>query len=255
MEAQQTTMSTTAAGLQWKWVLIGVGVGAAVIGIIVGVTASAFLNPFIPSIIACAGFIITGFIVGYYSPGTTIREAAVGGVILALLLLVILLTMFSQRVTFMQTFATLVFGYLMAFLGGWVGETFQRERSVKRRGMQWRWVGVGVIVSVVLNSLGVFGLAPLYNYNLTAVFISFLVTFVLAGYIIGFFSAGVTIKEAALAGLFTILIDAGLVEFGLGLPVPLESMLIAMTSGFLLSMVGAWAGEQFQMSFQQQKAE
>lgn len=252
MQNQESETSAASPSLQWKWVSIGVAVGAAVIGVIVGVTASAFHNLFIPSLIACTGFVVTGIIVGYYSPGITVREAAVGGAILAILLLC-LLGILGQRVTLMQTLTTIVFGYLLAFVGGWVGENLQEDRSEALRGMQWRWVGVGMVVSVVLNSLGVFGLAPLLNYSLTAVFVSFLVTFVIAGYVVGYFSAGVTIKEAALAGLLTVLFDWGLVAFGFGITIPMGNMLFAMTAGFLLSMVGAWAGERLQESMQQQQ--
>lgn len=258
MENRSTATASTTSSFQWKWVIRGVVVGAIVMGVIVGVTARGFHNFFIPSLIACTGFVVTGIIVGYYSPGVTIREAAVGGAILAVLLLVSLLTVFGHRMSVVQTIITLVFGYLLSLVGAWVGERLQEDRAESARGgrgMQWRWVFIGSIVAVVLNSLGVFGLAPLLNYNLTAVFITFLVTFVIAGYIVGYFSPGVTIKEAALAGLITIIVDWALVEFGLEIPVPLSSMLFAMTAGFLLTMLGAWLGERLQVSMQHKKTQ
>lgn len=255
MENPSVATTTTAVPFQWKWVIVGVIVGAVVMAVIVGVAARGFQNLFIPSLIACIGFVVTGIIVGYYSPGVTLREAAVGGAILAALLLGSLLTMFGHGMSAGQTIVTLLFGFVLTLVGAWVGESFQEDRAQQLKGMQWRWVFIGVIVAVALNSLGVFGLAPMLNYNLTAIFITFLVTFVIAGYLVGFFSAGVTIKEAALAGLITIFVDWLLVEFGLEIPVPFSSMLIAMVSGFLFTMAGAWLGERMQAIRQQRQAQ
>lgn len=253
--ANQDVAATGTPMLQWKWVVVGVIVGAVVIGVIVGITASAFRNVFIPSLIACVGFVVTGIIVGYYSPGVTVKEAAAGGVVLAFLLIISILMFFGQRLTMLQAVTTVVFGYLMAFVGGWVGENLQKNRSAELRGIHWKWVGIGIVVSLVLNSIGVFGLAPLFKYNMTAIFVSFLVTFVIAGYAVGYFSAGVTIKEAALAGLLTVVVDLLLVDFGLGISVPVGNMLFGMTAGFLLSLLGAWLGEQMQAGMQQKKGE
>ena len=250
---EELATGNTLTRLQWKWVSIGVVAGAAVLGLIVGVTATVFHNFFIPSLIGCTGFVVTGIIVGYYSPGITVKEAAIGGAILAGLLLLTLWIPFRQQLTLAQTFITPLFGFLLALAGGWVGGHLQHDRAAGVTGMQWRWVGIGVIVSVVLNSLGVFALAPLYNYNLKAILVSFLVTFVIAGYVVGYFSHGVTIREAALAGILTVIVDWLLVQFGLEIPVPFSSMLVAMICGFLLSMLGAWVGERLQVSMQRQK--
>lgn len=251
MEKVSSETVSAALRFQWKWVMRGVLVGALVMGVIVGVTARGFQNIFIPSLIACTGFVVTGIIVGYYSRGVTILEAAVGGAILAVFLLGSLLTFFDHRMGFMQTATTLAFGYLLSLLGAWVGESLQEDRAEQLHGMQWRWVFIGSVVALVLNSLGVFGLAGAMSYNLNSIFISFLVTFVVAGYIVGYFSHGVTIKEAALAGLMTIIVDWIIVEVGLEIPVPLASMLFAMMAGFLLAMMGAWMGERLQASRQQ----
>jgi len=253
MQNQEPSSAATSA-LQWKWVIIGVIAGAFIMGVIVGITAKSFHNVFIPSLIGSIGFVITGIVVGYYSPGVTIREAAVGGLILAVVVLFSLLTVFSQSITVFQTLVTVVFGYLLAFVGGWVGENLQEERAEQTRGMQWRWVGAGIVVALILNSIGVFVFAPLFNYNLTAIFVSFLVSFVIAGYVVGYSSAGVTIKEAAVAGLATVVIDWALVSFGLGMSVPFRETIIGLTAGFLLSMLGAWAGEWLQASMQKQKS-
>ena len=250
---KESATTAARAKLRWKWVSIGVVAGAAVLGLIVGVTASVFHNFFIPSLIGATGFVVTGIIVGYFSPSTAIKEAAIGGAILSGLFLLALWIPFRQQLTLAQTFIAPLFGFFLALAGGWVGEHLQQDRAAGTTGMQWRWVGIGVIVSVVLNSFGVFALAPLYNYNLDAVFVSFLVTFVIAGYVVGYFSHGVTIREAALAGVVTIVIDWLLVQFGLDISVPLSSMLVAMICGFFLSMMGAWVGEQLQTSMQRKK--
>ncbi len=253
MENQEPATSVPLSKLQWKWVIIGVAVGAVVVTLIVGLTTSTFHNIFIQSFMGCIGFMCTGIIVGYFSPGVTIREAAMGGAILAIFFLLALLLFFGQQVNTIQILVTIVFGYLLAFAGGWVGENLQQDRSPQVRGMQWRWVAIGVIVGVVLNSVGVFAVSPLLNYNLNAIGLSFLLTFVVAGFIVGFFSPGVTIKEAALAGVFTVIVDWVLVFIGLGIPVSKPSMLFAMTSGFFLSLLGAWFGERLQASMQKQK--
>src|SRR5713101_6352866 len=177
MENQEPATSVSPSKLQWKWVIVGVVVGAVAVSLIVGLTTSTFHNFFIQSFMGCIGFMFTGIIVGYFSPGVTIREAAMAGAILAILFLLALLLFFGQQVTTFQTLVTIVFGYLLAFAGGWVGENLQQDRGPETRGMQWRWVAIGVIVGVVLNSIGVFAVSPLLNYNLNAIGLSFLITF------------------------------------------------------------------------------
>jgi hypothetical protein len=250
----QDSPSGFLAGLQWKWVIVGVIAGAAVMGIIVGVTARAFHSTFVSSLIGSIGFVVTGMIVGYKSPGVTIREAAVGGCILALLVMFSLLTIFGQDITLAQTVITAIFGFLLAFVGGWVGENLQEEKSDQTRGLQWRWVGVGVVVAFVLNAAGVFLLAPLFNYNLDLIFVTFLVSFVVAGYVVGYTSPGVTVKEAAMAGAATVIIDWLLVEFGMEMHVPMRELTIGLVAGFLMMMLGAWVGELLQASMKKAKA-
>ncbi len=250
---KESSATSPLASLRWKWVSLGVVAGGAVLALIVGVTASVFHNFFIPSLLGCTGFVVTGVIVGYFSQGITVKEAAIAGAILAGLVLFTLWIPIRQQMTSAQILIAPLFGFFLALAGGWVGEHLQQDRAAGVTGMQWRWVGIGVIVSVVLNSLGVFALAPLYNYSLNAVFVSFLVTFVIGGYIVGYFSHGVTIKEAALAGIITVLIDWLLVQFGLEITVPVSSMLVAMICGFLLSLMGAWVGERLQVSMQRQQ--
>ncbi len=249
---QEEVPSARGRVLQWQWVFMSIVVGTMLVSLFVTVTTAAFGNPFIPARIGSLGVVVTGFIVGYFSPGVTIKEPAIAGSLLVVIVLFVLYVGFNFELTWYEALAAIGFGFLLSLLGAWIGEAFQGHVATRTYGLQWKWIAVGVTVGFVLNNFFVFLLSPLFNINLTAVLVSFLVSFVLTGFVVGYKSPGVTIKEAAIAGLLTVVLDwlIWLIVDVAFMPVPLVHLVVTLIAGFLLAMIGAWVGEKLQAALE-----
>jgi len=242
------------AGLQWQWVFMSIVVGTMLVSVIVAVTSSVFRNPFVPTLIGSLGFVVTGIIIGYFSPGVTIREPAIAGAMLVLIASVVLYAGFDFNLTWFQSLSAIGFGYVLSLLGAWIGEALQGTVAARTYGVQWKWVSVGITVGFVLNNFFVFLFAPLFHIDLKAVLVSFLVSFIITGFIIGYKSPGVTIKEAAIAGILTVVLDWLMVNIGFRIAVPMVYLVLTLAAGYFLAMTGAWLGEKFQESMERTRA-
>jgi hypothetical protein len=107
---------------------------------------------------------------------------------------------------------------------------------------------VGTVLGFVLNVLFVFLLPKLYNLNLQVMSFVFAFSFVLTGFIVGYKSPGVTLKEPAVAGAIAILIEWVFIQFLLGLEVSIAILIVGLAEGFLLTFFGAWIGERYQLA-------
>jgi hypothetical protein len=249
----------SATGLQWKWVIVGVIVGLVVVGISYFLVAPTFKSAPIQALVMLSGFIITGAVVGFFSPGVTIREATVAGALVIVLMIGMLLILGEQLVQDQtKNFLGLLLGIAMSWVGAWVGEKLQGsqghdEHETKRMGFTdliWKWVIVGVVLGFALNVVLVFVLAPIFNINLNIAFALFVVSFVITGFVVGLKSPGVTLKEPAIAGVLAVVLDWFFLEYGIELAVPGGYLAFGLILGFLLTLFGAWLGERYQMSLE-----
>jgi len=148
----------------------------------------------------------------------------------------------------------LVFSGLLSLAGAWMGEKLQgsfenkAEPSEPAEAFQWKWVLAGLALGFVLNVLFVFLLAPLFNINLNLVHVAFSFSFVLTGFIVGYKSPGVTIKEPALAGAIAVIVEWLFIQYGISLPIPAGYIAFGVVEGFLLTLFGAWLGERYQLA-------
>lgn len=254
--------SSQSQGLQWKWVIIGVAVG-------VGIAATSFLIVLptfhaipVQAMVLLAGFIATGIIVGYASPGVTIREASVAGGLVALLTIIILnLSGAALGQDMLRNLLLVALGFGLSWIGAWVGEKLQgseghSEEETKRlfTDVQAKWVIVGVILGFMLNVLAVFLLTPLFNVRLDVAFGAFLLSLAVTGFIVAYKSPGVTLKEPAIAGFLAVLLDWSFLEFMLDLYVSGGYLAFGLILGFCLNLFGAWLGEKYQMSLESRQA-
>jgi uncharacterized membrane protein YwaF len=74
-----------------------------------------------------------GFIIGYKSPGITLREPAVAGILAVILDWVFLRFIVSLRVPAMYLVVGLILGFMMSFFGAWLGEKYQQITEEKKR--------------------------------------------------------------------------------------------------------------------------
>jgi hypothetical protein len=255
---EQSVQSTLK--IHWKWVIISVIAGIIIVGVSYFVVAPKFQSGEIQALVMLVGFIVTGAIIGYFSPGVTVNESSLGG---ALVMLIMLWTIYFtrpavQHFSVIMNLLLLILGVGFSWVGGWAGEKLQGdaesagEANVKK--FLWKWVLVGVIIGFALNVMFVFILARIFlKYFYVVVFIGFIVSFAITGFIVGLKSPGVTLKEAGVAGLLAVIVDWLFLKFVVALPVPIRFILGALVMGFFISILGAWLGEKYQESLQKKK--
>lgn len=240
--------------LQWKWVILSVIAGLIIVGASYFIVAPTFHSGQVQALVMLVGFIVTGAIIGYYSPGITINEASVGGALVMLMMLFLLyITKAEIHFSAAINLLLLILGVGFSWVGGWAGEKLQGDDAsaaeAKNQKFLWKWVIVGVIVCFALNVLFVFLLSKFFLAHLFRfAFIGFIISFVVTGFIVGFKSPGVTLKEPALAGLLAVLLDWVYLKFVVSLPVPTMYLVVGLIMGFMISLFGAWLGEKYQQS-------
>ncbi len=238
--------------LQWKWVIIGALVGLVIVGASYYIIEQTFHNLQIQILVMLVGCAVTGIVVGYFSPGVTIKEAAIGGAIVVLAMTGFLYAVdaaVAKNVAI--NVLIIVLGIPVSWVGGWAGENLQGsevnlDEELKADKIQWKWVITSVVVGFALNVLFVFLPSKIFNINLDVALVAFLVSFVIAGFIVGYKSPGVTIKEPAFAGIIAVIVEWLFLEFGLKLDIAVPYLIAGLALGFLFTLIGAWLGEKYQ---------
>ncbi len=251
------------SGTEWKWVIAGVIAGLIIVGSSYYIVAPTFHSPEIQALIMMVGFSITGVIIGYFSPGVTIREGGIAGGLVMVLMLILLYGTGMDEDNLVAggiiDILLLLLGVGFALVGSWAGEKLQEatedatEEDHAEDVFHWKWVLTGVVIGFALNVMFVFLTAPLFNVNLNIALVAFLVSFIITGFIVGYKSPGYTLKEPAVAGIFTVIIDWIFVEFLINLTVDATDLIAGLALGFLFALLGAWLGEKYQDAQEQKK--
>jgi hypothetical protein len=246
--------------LHWKWVILSVIAGIIIVGASYFIVAPTFHSGEVQALVMLVGFIMTGVVIGYYSPGITINEASVGGA-LVMVVMLFLLYITKAEIHFSPAInlLLLILGVGFSWVGGWAGEKLQGDDAsageVKIQKFLWKWVIVGVIIGFALNILFVFLLSTFFlGHIFKFAFVGFIVSFVVTGFVVGFKSPGVTLKEPAIAGLLSVLLDWVYLKFIISLPVPTMYLVVGLVMGFMISLFGAWLGEKYQQSVEKKVA-
>jgi hypothetical protein len=243
--------------MHWKWVILSVIAGLIIVGASYYIVAPTFHSGEVQALVMLVGFIVTGAIIGYFSPGITINESSVGGALVMIVMLFLLyVTKAETNYTAAINLLLLILGVGFSWVGGWAGEKLQgdegsaAEKQIKK--FLWKWVLVGVVLGFAFNVLFVFLLSTMFLvYLFKFAFIGFIVSFVLTGFIVGFKSPGETLKEPAVAGLLAVILDWLFLKFIIVLAVPTMYLVLGLIMGFMLSLFGAWLGEKYQQSVEQ----
>src|ERR1700690_3664554 len=200
------TESQENTGLQWKWIGIGTVVGVVLTTLLFQIMSDTFNSFYIPLFIGLLSYVIMGIIIGYKSPGYTLKEPAIGGLFPMIITMAILHYLFDSNPPEGQMIAAPFLAFFLALPGGWVGEELQgsQQRAAENKtiaGLEWAWVITGTVIGFILNNIFVYGLFALLRFGVAGILISLGASFIIAGIIVGYKSPGVTIKEAALAGV------------------------------------------------------
>ncbi|HSM34762.1 MAG TPA: hypothetical protein VK837_00065 [Longimicrobiales bacterium] len=128
-EMLQGTYRDDSPGLQWLWVLVAIVVGFSA-GLYAVFLAEAIFGINYLAVLAAfaASFMLTGAIVGYFSPGKTILEPAVATGGLIAFDVVFTLLYFRAWFPIGAVLLALVAGIVLSVTGAWMGEAAQDIR-------------------------------------------------------------------------------------------------------------------------------
>jgi hypothetical protein len=250
-----TDATASKGGLEWKWIITGSVAGTALCVSLYLMIARTFHIPLIPTYMSLLGLIVMGIIIGYKSEGYTIKEPAIGGIFTIALTGLLLSKAFGFSFTMMEMTAAPVIGLILGLIGGWVGEQIQitPEELVKeleddkKGGLQWGWIIAGTVIAFIFNAFFVIGGFALLKFGVGGIILALGASFLFAGLLVGYFSPGVTIMEAGLAGVLSVVLNAAfLYSFSLLMADESVYVLEGLAVGFVLSLIGGWLGEKLQ---------
>ncbi|MFZ4621228.1 MAG: hypothetical protein ACOYNS_11775 [Bacteroidota bacterium] len=250
-----TEATASKGGLEWKWIITGIIAGTALCLSLYLMIAKTFHIPLIPTFMSLLGFVVMGIIVGFKSEGYTIKEPAIGGFVTLLLVGLVLSFGFGVSFTTTEFIAAPIIGLILGLVGGWVGEQIQitpeelvkELEADKKGGLQWGWILAGTVIAFIFNAFFVVGGFALLKFGMSGLLISLGASFLFAGLLVGYFSPGVTIMEAGIAGVLSVVMNAVfLYTFSLLMLNEMVVVLEMIVGGFVLSLIGGWLGEKLQ---------
>jgi hypothetical protein len=110
--------------------------------------------------------------------------------------------------------------------------------------LRWRWIGSGVLIGAILLSLFM-SVMQFSEKPLVAALLAVL-SIVVAGMLVGYYSRGETIRETGVAALFLVVLMGLIATVLLEIEVPLFAWFVAPFLVPFAAMLGGWAGELLQ---------
>ena len=118
--------------LEWPWIVCGASVGLTLSIVLVSSVVILLGADYTYMLIAFAvGLLLTGFLVGWRSPGATLFESAFAGfltVILSIDIVILTLTSVPAKMKFIGLSA----GIVISLIGGFLGEAMQKVGEKKK---------------------------------------------------------------------------------------------------------------------------
>jgi len=236
--------------MRWAWVVLGVVFGAIVIVVFLNLVDRYLDRPGVDGLVGSLTVLLVGIFVGAGSRGETLREAAVAGLMLAVLTIALVAFQMRLPVPMLVWLAGPFCALGLALLGGYVGEMLQGtlEEAHVDRPIDWPWVFVSIVVGFTLSTYALFLtralLPPSTAQDLAVLTGAFLVT----GVLVGFFSPGKTVVEPAIAAGGLILAHVGFLFVYVDASPGIGRLLLAFALGIALALLGGWLGETLQRS-------
>jgi len=243
-----STTDTAPEPLRWAWVTGGVLLGSILISLFVYMVDPQLERPAVTGLVVTLSLVLVGILVGYRSSGETIRETAIAGLILLILTGIVAVAVLNIRVPVLVWLLSPFYAALLTMAGGWVGEMLQGtlEEAHEDKAVDWPWVFVSVIIGFTLSAYAVFLGQALLNLSPMQNLLVFAASFLVTGWIVGFFSPGVTMVEPAIAAAGMVILDAGFVILWFDALPQFQTTLIGFGGGVVLALAGGWLGERTQ---------
>ncbi len=234
-------------------------VGVVLVSLMAWLTGNDFGSPVFPFMAILSAYILSGMLIGFMSKGETIAEPGVAAILTGVISVLIINSMN------MKCFSSLngdpyavnmllltLNGVLLTFAGAWAGEKMQGtfENTDKHEKLiEWGWIVAGTIVGVAVSLILSNVIIKIYSAYLTPLYISLSVGIFVTGLIVGLRSPGVTIKEAAIAGILTAVINLNIFKFTLDpdtTALTMMSVIGTLILGLVAALIGGVTGERLQ---------
>ena len=235
--------------------VISVLIGTALVIGLTTISGNAFgASPF-PIMAMLSGFLATGILAGIISKDNTILEPGIAAIVVSIIAAIALPNLHLKGLADLQPasfWLVLANGVIMTFIGAWAGEQIQGDHSEKAdtTTIEWGWIIGGAVVGVTLSMLLASSVVVLMGggFKLTYHLVAFVVGLLFVGFLVGWRSPGITIREAAFAGFLTVIIDLDAIMLTLGLEnEELTGLLMyGAVIGIIVSLIGGFIGEKIQ---------
>lgn len=234
--------------MRWAWVVVGVVFGAIVIAAFINVVDRYLDRPGVDGLVGSLTVLLVGIFVGAGSRGETLREAAVAGLMLAVITIAIVAFQMRIAVPTLVWLTGPFYALVLALLGGYVGEMLQGtlDEAYVDRPIDWPWVFVSIVIGFTLSTYALFLTHALLPSSPNQDLVVFAIAFLVTGVLIGFFSPGKTMIEPAIAAAGLMMAHGGILLVFIDEPPDLGWLLLVFALGTLLALFGGWLGETLQ---------
>jgi hypothetical protein len=210
-----------------------------------------------PTIALMAGFIVTGFLIGFFSKGVTFVEPGIGSILISIVLFFLIPALNLRgfegvwnsdwMIIFMNSI-------LLTFVGAWLGEKFEdsslNSEMLIKGNFDWGWMIAGTIMGITFSMILVNLLDLVLGHNPSGFVIPYFVALLVSGLVVGWKSPGYTVLEGGLSGFLTVTMVFNIARLTLITEEPIGEwyIILGILLAFVVSIIGSWIGEKIQSS-------
>ena len=242
-----------------KAVFVAVIVGVLLVLGIMLTTGDKYATPVLPFMAMLAGFIVTGLIVGFMSKGETISEPGLASIVVGLIVYFVVPTFnlhcfisLTGKTVSINLLLVVLNGIILTFIGAWVGEklqgTYENNQS-SGTSLEWGYIIAGTVLGITISMLFANLIILIADASLSYLIFALLLGLGVTGFIIGLRSPGVTINEAIIAGIITVVLNLDIFKMSLDLNTDFlgkKWILLMVVLGTGVSFLGGFIGEKVQ---------
>lgn len=240
---------------EWKYTLFGLIIGVILTGLSQFVIPFVLESPPLEMTILVFGFIMMGLTIGLLAPESRLMIRLLSGIWLSLILfgLFYLEGSWSGNEAY-RDIVGIGLGYILFHVGIWIGQQIQVRDNSGKNLLQivydhQKRIAIAVSVGLGINLLFFFVLSPLFKIQNDVTPVIFLLSFILTGYIIGWYASGAFFPLLTVCGIIAALFTGTLLFLFTGTPGELLYAFSVLALGFLLVFLGGWLSEKFRPLF------
>lgn len=235
----------------WRWTIFGLTIGLIASGSSQFIIAPLISNEPLEMLFLILGFLLMGMAIGLFSPGGSLMQRSISGVVLVFIMIGLLFIAGREGAEgFSRVIFGLLLGFILSFVGIWIGEKIQREEEITGRiidifQLQGKWISIAVSAGVLANLVFLFLIRPFFKVNDDVSFIIFLLSFMLIGFIVGWKVTERLLYVIAMSGFIGVLFTGASLILFIDSSIGGMYIIFNLMLGFILTFLGAWLGEKF----------